>query len=93
MTKSVQRILKQRGLAGQHPMTVDEIIAALEATAQGWNAAPTPFVWGGRRCARRKRSRQRRHAVGGSGACTRQPLRRPHSTVLQQWRSASQMTH
>jgi len=93
MTESVQRILKKRGLAGQHPTTVDEIIAVLEATAQGWNAAPTPFVWGGRRCARRKRSRQRRHAVAGSGACTRQPLRRPHSTVLQQWRSASQMTH
>ena len=93
MTESVQRILKKRGLAGQHPTTVDEIIAVLEATAQGWNAAPTPFVWGGRRCARRKRSRQRRHAVGGSGASTRQPLRRPHATVLQQWRSASQMTH
>lgn len=93
MTESVQRILKKRGLAGQHPTTVDEIIAVLEATAQGWNAAPTPFVWGGRRCARRKRSRQRRHAVAGSGACTRQPLRRPHATVLQQWRSAWQMTH
>src|SRR3954468_24158694 len=49
MTESVQRILKQRGLAGQHPTTVGEIIAALEAAAQGWNAAPTPFVWGGRR--------------------------------------------
>ena len=49
MTESVQRILKKRGLAGQHPTTVDEIIAVLEATAQGWNAAPTPFVWGGRR--------------------------------------------
>src|SRR3954451_23611078 len=40
-----------------------------------------------------KRSRQRRHVLGGSGACKRQPLRRPHATVLQQWRSASQMTH
>ena len=49
MTESVQRILKRRGLAGQHPTTVGEIIAALEAAAQGWNAAPTPFVWGGRR--------------------------------------------
>jgi hypothetical protein len=45
MPESVQRILKKRGLAGQHPTTVDEIIAVLEATAQGWNAAPTPFVW------------------------------------------------
>src|SRR3712207_7935369 len=30
MTESVQRILKKRGLAGQHPTTVNEIIAVLE---------------------------------------------------------------
>ncbi|WP_448192689.1 transposase [Azospirillum sp. sgz301742] len=93
MTESVQRILKHRGLAGQHPTTVGEIIADLEAAAQGWNAAPTPFVWGGRWCLRRQRSRQRQHALGGSGACTRRPLPRPHPTVIQQWRSACQMTH
>jgi transposase len=93
MTESVQRILKRRGLAGQHPTTPAAIITALEAAAQGWNAAPTPFVWGGRRHARRQRSCQRRHALGGSGACTRQPLPHPHPTVIQQWRSACQMTH
>nr|WP_264658904.1 transposase [Azospirillum canadense] len=93
MTESVQRILKRRGLAGQHPTTPDAIIAALEAAAQGWNAAPTPFVWGGRRSDRRHRRRQRQHALGGSGACTRRPLPRPRPTVLQQWRSAGQVTH
>jgi hypothetical protein len=84
MTESVQRILKRRGLAGQYPTTVHEIITGLEAAAQGWNAAPTPFEWGGRRRARRQRSRRRRHAVGGSGACTHRPLRRPRPTVVQE---------
>jgi hypothetical protein len=50
-----------------------------EAAARGWNRAPTPFVWGGRRRARRERARQRRHALGGSGACTRRPLPRHRS--------------
>jgi DDE superfamily endonuclease len=93
MTESVQRILKRRGLAGQHPKTVAEIITSLEAAAAGWNAAPTPFEWGGRRRTRRQRSHQRRHALGGSGACTRHPVRRPRSTVIQKWRSTCQMTH
>jgi hypothetical protein len=88
MTESVQRILKRRGLAGQHPTTVPEIVASLEAAAAGWNAAPTPFEWGGRRRARRQRSNQRRHALGGSGACTRRPLRRRRATAIQKWRSA-----
>jgi DDE superfamily endonuclease len=88
MTESVQRILKRRALDGQHPTTVPEIVARLEAAAAGWNAAPTPFEWGGRRRARRQRSNQRRHALGGSGACTRRPLRRRRSTVIQKWRSA-----
>ena len=88
MTESVQRILERRGLAGQHPTTVDEIIAGLEAAARAWNAAPTPFEWGGRRRARRQRSYQRRHTLAGSGACTRRPLHRPRPTVIQKWRSA-----
>jgi len=53
-----------------------DIIAQLEATARGWNRDPTPFVWGGKRAARRDRARQRRHALGGSGAQTRRPIRR-----------------
>jgi len=76
MAESVQRILTRRALGGQHPRSSGEIIAWLEATARGWNRAPTPFVWGGTRHAQRERARQRRgaeypalHALGGSGAC------------------------
>lgn len=74
MAESIQRILKRRALDGHHPQTPEEIIGWLEATADGWNRAPTPFVWGGKRQARRARARQRRHALGGSGACTKLPL-------------------
>ncbi len=74
MAESIQRILTRRALVGHHPQTPEEIIGWLEATADGWNRAPTPFVWGGKRQARRERARQRRHALGGSGACTALPL-------------------
>jgi hypothetical protein len=70
MTESLQRVLKRRALDGQHPQTPEQIIAWLEATARAWNADPTPFTWGGKRAARRVRARQRRHALGGSGACS-----------------------
>jgi hypothetical protein len=76
MAESVQRILKRRARDGQHPKTPEQIIDWLEATARGWNREPTPFVWGGKRQARRQRARERRHALGGSGAYTRRPLRR-----------------
>lgn len=76
MAESVQRILKRRALDGQHPTTPEEIMEWLEATAHGWNREPTPFEWGGKRQARRQRARERRHALGGSGACTRRPLQR-----------------
>jgi hypothetical protein len=75
MAESIQRVLKRRALDGQHPAHPADIIARFEAVAKHWNAAPTPFVWGGKRAARRKRQRERRHAVGGSGACTRRPIR------------------
>jgi hypothetical protein len=74
MAESIQRILKRRALDGQHPKTPEEIIEWLEAAARGWNRTPTPFVWGGNRKARRQRARERRHALGGSGAYTRQPV-------------------
>jgi len=77
MAESIQRIVGRRALEGQHPQTTDELIAWLEATARGWNADPTPFVWGGKRAARRAHARQRRHALAGSGAYTRRSLRRP----------------
>lgn len=66
MAESLQRIIVTRALAGQHPQTAQEIITWLEATVAGWNAAPTPFAWGGKRAERRVRARQRQ--VGGSGA-------------------------
>jgi hypothetical protein len=84
MAESIQRILIRRGLGGQHPKTPVEIMDALEATARGWNAHPTPFEWGGKRAARRRKSRERRHTVGGSGAITRRPVRRV-SSALDQW--------
>lgn len=77
MAESVERILKRRALDGQYPHDVATIIAWLEATAHGWNACPTPFIWGGKRRQRRRAARQRRlHRLGGSGACTRRPLPR-----------------
>jgi hypothetical protein len=76
MAESVQRIIKRRALDGCYPKCVDEIIAWLEATAAGWNAHPTPFEWGGKRKVRRQRARERRHALGGSGAYTRRPVAR-----------------
>jgi len=76
MAESIQRILKRRALDGQHPKTPEEVIEWLDATARGWNSEPTPFEWGGKRKARRDRTYQRRHALGGSGAYTRRPLHR-----------------
>lgn len=66
MAESVQRILVPRALAGQHPESAEEVIQFLEDTVTGWNAAPTPFAWGGKRLERRRRVRQRR--LGGSEA-------------------------
>jgi DDE superfamily endonuclease len=70
MAESVQHILGERALAGTHPQSAAEIIAWLEATVAGWNRAPTPFIWGGKRLERRERARARRRArrLRGSGA-------------------------
>ncbi len=76
MAESIQRVLKRRALGGQHPEHTGQIIGWFEAVARHWNEAPTPFEWGGKRAARRRRQRERRHRVGGSGAWTRTPLRR-----------------
>lgn len=74
--EGIQRVLKRRELEGQHPGSPEEVIDRFASVVKHWNAAPTPFVWGGKRAARRKRSRDRRHSVGGSGAYTLQPIRR-----------------
>lgn len=92
MAESVQRIIVRRALDGQSPETPQQIIDALEATAQSWNREPTPFMWGGKRAARRQRSRQRRHALGGSGACTQRPVRQ-RTGILKKWLKSSQTTH
>ena len=71
MAEAVQRIIVGRALAGQHPQSAAEVIAWLEETVAGWNAAPTPFVWDGKRRERRRRARQRR--LGGSAAALADP--------------------
>ena len=81
MSESIQRIIVRRALDGEHPTTPQQIISWLEETAEGWNADPTPFVWGGKRKRRRDRARDRQHAVGGSGAYSRRVLRY-HRTLV-----------
>lgn len=66
MAESLQRIIVRRALAGQHPQSATEVIEWMEETVTGWNAGPTPFVWDGKRCERRRRAHQGR--LGGSGA-------------------------
>lgn len=93
MAESIQRILKRRALAGQHPKTPEEIITWFEQVAKAWNRNPTPFEWGGKRAARRARSRQRRHTLGGSGACTRRPIQQAPETTGEKWQHPCQVTH
>jgi hypothetical protein len=76
MAESIQRVLKRRALGGQDPKAPEQIMAWFEAAAEHWNKDPTPFEWGGKRAARRKRQRERQHRVGGSGAQTRRPIAR-----------------
>lgn len=61
MSESIQRILVRRALSGEHPrqpeQITEQIIEWLEEAARGWNRDPTPFEWGGRRAARRARSK------------------------------------
>ncbi len=71
MAESLQRIVVGRALGGQHPATAADVIQWLEDTVAGWNAAPTPFVWGGKRHERRQRAQQ--HRLGGSAAAFAQP--------------------
>ena len=92
MAESIQRIIVRRALDGQNPETPEQIITWLEAVAHGWDDDPTPFEWGGARAARRERSRGRRHALGGSGACCRRSIR-PKRNLVQKWQSSCQSTH
>jgi hypothetical protein len=76
LAESLQRIVVRRALAGQQPESADELKARLAASVRGWNADPTPFARGGKRAARRRRARERRHRLGGSGGYTRRPIGR-----------------
>jgi hypothetical protein len=71
MAESIQGIIEHRALNGQHPSNPEQIIEWLEAAVRGWNKNPTPFVWGGKRAARRDRARKRRQDLAGSGAYIR----------------------
>jgi hypothetical protein len=88
MAESIQRLLKRRALDGQYPVSPQHIIQSLEAVAQHWNTHPTPFVWAGKRKARRDRAALKRHRLGASGAATVRPTR--HRFLS---RSAWQPTH
>jgi hypothetical protein len=63
LAESLQRIIVRRALAGHHPQTPEEIMTWLDDTVAHWNAAPTPFVWDGKRRERRQRAKQR-HLTG-----------------------------
>ena len=69
IAESVQRIIVRRALSGQYPTDAQQVMDWLEQTVAGWNRNPTPFVWNGKRCRRRERTRLRR--LGGSGAAMR----------------------
>lgn len=90
MTESIQGILAHRALAGQHPHSPEDIMRWFEAVARHWNRAPTPFEWGGKRASRRQRTRQRRHALGRSGAWARRSVRRP---IVEKWQRSRQVAH
>jgi hypothetical protein len=76
MAESIQRLLKRRALDGTYPTSPQQIIQSLEAVATHWNKHPTPFVWAGKRKARRDRAALRRHRLGASGAAIARPSRR-----------------
>jgi transposase len=92
LAEAIQRILKRRALAGQHPQSPAEIGAWFEQTAQAWNQQPTPFVWDGKRRQRRRKCPGDGHPVGGATASTLRSL--PHGWRGRvQYRISGQMTH
>jgi hypothetical protein len=67
--RAAESIGRRSGDAVSHLVArFEEIIAWFEAVTGHWNRSPTPFVWGGKRAARRQRQRERRR-FGGSRAC------------------------
>jgi hypothetical protein len=92
MAESIQRILKRRTLDGQHPQSPTEIGTWFQQTAEAWNRHPTPFLWNGKRRQRRRKQGSDPHALGGSGAHTRQLLS-PHARSPKDWHNPRQVTH
>lgn len=91
MAESLQRIIERRALEGQEPQTAETMKEWFAAAIRGWNNDPTPFVWGGKRHARRDRAYARRHRVGGSGATASKPIgRRRRSVRLHHQHSTNQ---
>jgi hypothetical protein len=93
MAQSIERVLKRRALDGQHPHSPAEIGTWFEQTARGWNEQPTPFVWNGHRRQRRRSGGALIHWLGGSGACTHQPLRRNPPMREAECQTLQQTTH
>ena len=92
MAESIQRILKRRALAGQHPHSPAEIGTWLAQTARAWNQQPTPFTWHGRRWRRRRHHSSDGHPIGSSAA----QCQHPHPTLKarrQEWQVSRQLTH
>ncbi len=84
----MQRILKRRALDGTYPASVAEIFQAFADVATYWNRHPTPFVWAGKRKARRDRAAVKRHHLPASGASLARPSR---DRALYRW--ACHLTH
>lgn len=87
MSESFQRIIQERALEGQHPQDTEMMAEWFRAAIRGWNRHPTPFIWGGKRHARRDRAYARRHRLGGSGATTGITVRRRYRSVALHHRS------
>lgn len=89
MAESIQRLLKGRALNSTYPTTVAEIIDSLEAVARHWNVHPTPFIWAGKRKARRQRAYLKRHPVGASACVAHRAVCRHDA----KWQATSEVTH
>jgi hypothetical protein len=76
VAESVQRIIVRRALEGHHVYDVEILKQWLTDSIAGWNRHPTPFIWGGKRHARRDRAYARRHRLGGACATTQYVLPR-----------------
>jgi hypothetical protein len=63
MAESLQRIIQRRALSGQHTACVQTLKRWLTDAVEGWNRHRTPFIWGGKRHARRDRAYARRHRL------------------------------